>query len=112
MSRIEQVNELIRSELANLINQEVVLNNCLITVCYVNCSPDLSSAKIGISVLPDKYSNLATKELKKNSSQFTNILKKKTKLRRIPRFNWEIDLTEKNATEVEKLLEQIKREEE
>ena len=108
MSRINQINELLRSELANLINQEIKLDNGLITVSYVDCSADLKNAKIAISVLPDNQFGTALKKLKQHSSQFCQVLKKKLNLKNIPRFNWIIDDTEKNAAEIEKVLEQIK----
>lgn len=108
MSRIDQINELLRSELANLVNQEINIDNGLITICYVDCSRDLKNAKIGISVLPSNLSGTALKKLRKNSSQFCQILKKKLNLKNIPRFNWIIDDTENEATEIEELLDKIK----
>lgn len=108
MSRIEQINELLRSQLANLINQEVNLENGLITVSYVECSPDLRYAKIGISVLPENLTGSALKKLRQSSNQFSRDLKKELNLKYIPRFNWVIDNTEKNAAEIEKTLAKIK----
>ena len=107
MSRIIQVNELLKGELANLISQEIPLSNGLVTVCYVDCSPDLKNAKVGVSVLPYNLSGKILKKLKKHSSQFCKILKKKLNLRHIPRFNWIIDSTERNAMEIEKVFKQI-----
>ena len=107
MSRINQINELLRSEIANIINQEIRLNNGLITVCYVDCSADLKNAKIGISTLPDNLSKIALKKLKKHSSQFCQTLKKKLNLKYIPKFNWIIDETEKNAAKIENMLNEI-----
>ncbi|MFH1522331.1 MAG: ribosome-binding factor A [Patescibacteria group bacterium] len=111
MSRIEQVNELIKSQLAKLVNQEVVIEGCLITISYIDCSLDLKNAKIGVSVLPEKFSGSALSALRKNSSRFSNSIKKKTKLRHIPRFRWLIDTTEKKAWEIEELFKKIKEEE-
>lgn len=108
MSRINQINELLRGELANLINQEITIEDGLITVSYVNCSPDMRNAKIGVSILPDRLFGSALKELKKHSSRFYQILKKKLNLKYIPKFHWVIDNTEKKAAEIEKILEQIK----
>lgn len=110
MSRIDQVNELLKAELASLINREITIENSLVTISYVDCSPDLSSAKIGISVLPEKYFGTVLEQLRKSSSQFTSILKKKLSLKTIPKFNWVIDKTEKEARSIEEVLEQIKNE--
>lgn len=106
--RIKQVNELLRGELARLISQEIQLPGGLITVCYVECSPDLKEAKIGISVLPDNLSKIALQKTERRSSHFCQILKKKLSLKYIPKFTWLIDETEKNAAKIEEILKQIK----
>ena len=110
MRHIEQVNELLKEKLAELISQEVPVENGLITVAYVDCSPDLRNAKIGISVLPYKQSKRALERLKKQSSIFASLLKKETRLRKIPRFNWEADETQEKAGEIEEILRKIKEE--
>jgi len=64
MSKIPRYNELILEELAQAVNREVALPNTLITVTYVECSPDLKQAKVGISVLPDNLAGTALRKLK------------------------------------------------
>lgn len=86
------------------------MENGLITISYVDCSPNLSGVKIGISVLPFHLSESALKKLKKHSSVFSNILRKETRLRKIPRFSWELDETEERAGEIDKILGEIKEE--
>lgn len=104
MSRIDQVNELLKHELASLINEQVGLDGGLITVSYVDTSPDLRHAKIGISVLPEKFFGTALHELQKHTSAFSKELLKRTRLRQIPHLHWEADATEAKAAEIEKLL--------
>jgi len=111
MSRVEQINTILKHELANLISQEIPTPNFLITVMYVDCSPDLNNAKIGISILPDKFSGTALKKLRKHSSQFNKTLTRKLNIRKIPKFNWKIDPTEKEAGELENILAKIRRDE-
>ena len=111
MSRVDQINELLKHELALLISQEVFAPDFLITVSYVDCSPDLNNAKVGISVLPDKFSGTALEKLKKHSALFNKALNKKIKIRRIPRLSWKIDTTEKEAAELEDVLAKIREEE-
>ncbi len=110
MSRPEQVNELIKRNIADLINREVFLKDGLITVSFVDCSPNLERAKIGVSILPANLAGTALKILRGSSSLFTKTLKKKTRLRHIPKFDWVIDSTEEEASKIEKLLEEIKEE--
>ncbi|MDD5032449.1 MAG: 30S ribosome-binding factor RbfA [Patescibacteria group bacterium] len=109
MPQIERVNELIKRNIADLISKEVYLRDGLITVSFVDCSPDLERAKIAISVLPAHLAGTALKVLRGHSSLFSGILKKKTRLRHIPKFNWVIDSTEEEAAKIEKLLEEIKK---
>jgi ribosome-binding factor A len=110
--RIEQLNEQLKYELANLIIKEVALTNGLITVCFVNCSTDLKYAKIGISVLPEKFGPSVLKKLRKLSHLFSGQLRHKLKIRQIPHFNWVLDITESQAAKIEEVIKQIKEEEE
>ncbi len=108
--RLEQLNEQLKNELANLIVREVPLDNGLITVSYVACSPDLKYAKVAVSVLPEKYAGTALAGLRRHSSSFSQSLKRKLKIRQIPHFNWILDTTESKAAEIEKVIKQIKEE--
>ncbi|MEK7557659.1 MAG: 30S ribosome-binding factor RbfA [Patescibacteria group bacterium] len=110
--RIEQLNEQIRNELANLISRNLPMNDALITVCYVDCSPDLKQAKIVVSVMPANVTGTALKKLKKLSGFFNQSLAKKIKIRQIPRFHWIIDRTEEKASDLEKIFKQIEEENE
>lgn len=107
MSRIDKINELLRIELANLINREGLLHEGLITIIYVDTSPDLNRAKIGISVLPDKFAGTALKKLRANTSSFSNSLKKKLKIKTIPKFTWIFDNTEREAEKIEEIFKII-----
>jgi len=108
MARPEQVNELIRKELADLINKEVAFEGALLTVTFVDCSKDLRDATIGVSVLPSGLTGTALKKLRQNTGLLANALQKRTRLRHIPRFRWEIDATEEKAEGVEALLKKIR----
>lgn len=108
--RIEQVNHLLKEKLAGLISREIPMENGLITVIYVDCSPDLKNAKIGVSVLPFNLGEKTIEKLKKYNSLFSNILKKETRLHHIPKFHWVIDDTEEEAEKIEKVLAEIKNE--
>lgn len=108
--RIEQVNELIQEELALAIARDADIDNALVTISYVDCSPDLNIAKIGVSVLPDRFAGSVLDKLRRMSSHLSHILLKKTKLRHIPKFVWQNDVTERNAAVIEDVFKQIKEE--
>lgn len=108
--QIERLNEQLKKELANLIVKELPLANGLVTVCFVDCSTDLKHAKIGISVLPEKFGPSVLKKLSKLSGLFSRILKNKLKIRQIPKFHWVFDNTESEAAKIEAVIKQIKEE--
>ena len=108
--QIERLNEQLKEELANLIVKEVPLHNGLVTVCFVDCSTDLKYAKIGISVLPDKFGPSTLKKIRKLSGQFSRILRSKLKIRQIPKLNWVFDTTECEAAKIEEVFKQIREE--
>ena len=87
MSRLEKINEQLKRELSGLINRDIPMDEGLITITYVKCSPDLRYAKVAVSILPDKLYGSALKKLKKNTAPFSKELKKKLSLKFIPKFN-------------------------
>ena len=104
MSRMEQVNELLRSELAQSINQNVEFIDGLITITRVKCSPNLKEATIFVSVLPETMNGSALSALKKSNARISSSLTKNIKMKYIPRLNWKIDSTESEADELEKAI--------
>jgi ribosome-binding factor A len=107
MSKIDRVNDLILEELAQAVNREVAIENALITITYVECSPDLKQAKIGFSVLPDNLTGTALRKLIAATSQLVGILRTRTKMRKLPHLIWEFDATEKEASKIERLIAEI-----
>lgn len=106
-TRMNRVNELLRAELAQLINQNISLQNGLITITQVKCSPDLKNATVMVSVLPDNITGTALKKLRQNSTILRNQLKTKVKLKYIPRLNWRLDPTERQADELEQVIKDL-----
>jgi ribosome-binding factor A len=104
MSKIVRINKLLQSELATVLNREAIIEGALITVAYVECSPDLKQARIGISVLPDRLAGTALRKLKASTHILVANLKDKLKLRRLPKFVWEFDNSERRASEIEQLI--------
>lgn len=104
MSKLDQVNELIKINLAEAISREIGIPNALVTITFVECSPDFKYARVGFSVLPENLTGTTLRTLQKNSSNLAGILAKKTKLRRLPHFNWVFDATEKEASKLERYI--------
>lgn len=110
MSKIAQVNELLHRELAISVNQVLEWPEVLITIIYVDCSPDLQTARIGISVLPDKLAGTALKKLKAASGRFAKMISQNTRLRKAPKLWWEFDDTERKAAELDEIFLKIEEE--
>ncbi len=111
MSKVERINDLILEELAIAVNREVGIENALVTITYVECSPDLKQAKIGFSVLPDKLAGTALRKLNAATSQLVGILRARTRMRKLPHLVWEFDATEREAGKIERLIADINKNE-
>ncbi|MFA6171429.1 MAG: 30S ribosome-binding factor RbfA [Patescibacteria group bacterium] len=110
MRKIEQVNEFLLRELSLIISRELPLEDGFISISSVKCSPDLLSAKVKVLVLPDHKAGTALKKLRGHSSMFAKILQKKIRFHHIPKFNWIIDPSGREADEMESLFNEIKNE--
>lgn len=110
MASVDRINDLILEEAAMAINREVRIEDSLITITYVQCSPDLKTARIGFSVLPDKLAGTAMRKLEASTSELVAVLRKRTKLRKIPKITWEFDATEREASKIEKLIKEANEE--
>lgn len=105
--RLDQINELLRGELASAASGGLELDGCLVTILYVKTSPDLKNATVGISVLPENMTGSALKELRRRGGAFGRELGKKMKIKKIPRFNWVIDKNIRRAQEIEDCIKDI-----
>lgn len=107
MAKTDRINDLILEELASAVNREVGIEGALITITFVECSPDLKQARVGFSVLPDHLVGTALRKLTSSTSQLVGILRNRVKLRKLPRLIWEFDATEKEASKIERLIASI-----
>ena len=94
--RQKKFNSLLQKELAILLQNYIRRgsnSNLIISVTKVYITPDLSLAKIYISVFPSNKSLLVNKNLEKNSSKIKYDLSQKLKnhIRKIPELNFILD---------------------
>lgn len=111
MSKVPRLNEILREELAAAVSREVGLPNALITITYVECSPDLKQAHVGFSVLPDNLAGTALRHLSSATGGLVRVLRSRIKLRQMPHLIWEFDATEREASKIEKLIAEVNEEE-
>ncbi|MFA6255424.1 MAG: 30S ribosome-binding factor RbfA [Patescibacteria group bacterium] len=108
--RLSQINELIRSELNQLLLTELEFPpGCLVTIVRVETSRDLRHAKVWLSVMPTYYIKKVLIKLKSRIGHLQFLLNKKLATKPLPRLNFAIDDTESKAQEIEQLLDQIRK---
>ena len=77
----------------------------LVSITSVAVSPDLSSARISITVMPEQHESTVLRGLQSANGRFRQEIQRTTRLRRIPRLSFEIDKTLKRQAAIESLLE-------
>jgi len=107
MPKTGRINDELLHGLAEVVNRAVALPEALVTIAYVDCSPDLKSAKVGFSVLPDKLAGTALRKLQSSTGEIVSLLRGRLRLRRFPHLVWEFDATEREAEKIERLIADI-----
>lgn len=102
-----QINEILRSGLAQLVEERLELPGVLVTIVAVKSEPDLKFAEVFVSILPEKFTGTALEALRKHSAGFAKALSKRTKLRSVPHFSWLVDNTEVKAAEIDELFKNL-----
>ncbi|PID83173.1 hypothetical protein CSB11_02405 [Candidatus Campbellbacteria bacterium] len=100
--RQKRVSELIRQIASDFINTETNKTS-LITVTHVDVAPNLSQAVLFVTVFPESAEESALNFLKRKRSEIKHAVKKNTKMKRIPFFDFEIDQGEKNHQKIEEI---------
>jgi ribosome-binding factor A len=106
--RMVKVNELILQQLGTVIAEELEFPEALITILAVDTSPDLKHAKVFISILPDSQVEIVTRKLNNAVKLLQKELAGKISLRSLPRLQFIYDDTEKQAEEIDRLLDSLK----
>ncbi|MDD5732080.1 MAG: 30S ribosome-binding factor RbfA [Patescibacteria group bacterium] len=112
MSRIDQINELIKQELGKIILTEIEFDpGVMVTIMAVDTSVTLETATIWISIFPENKSGSALEVLNKRIGELQKLLNRKLALRFVPKIQFKIDKSEKYASEIGEVFKQIEGEE-
>lgn len=76
----------------------------LITVTDVAVSKDFQKATIFVTVFPEQKQNAGIDFLKRQRREFKQFIKNKTRLGRIPQFDFQIDLGEKSRQRIDEII--------
>jgi ribosome-binding factor A len=102
-----KVEEQLKRLAATFIEREAEKNS-LITVTYIDASPDFKNATIYISVLPDKQAESALNFCKRKMTDFKNYVKENMRISTVPFFDVKLDMGEKNRQRIEELEKEHK----
>jgi ribosome-binding factor A len=105
MNRVDRINELIRTTVAEIIAREVELPlGNFVTVVKVDTSRDLRYARVFVSVFPEKKFGKTLEVLRKKLFLIQGALNKKLHMKPLPRIEFVADKTEAEADKIEKIL--------
>ncbi|MGM5630891.1 30S ribosome-binding factor RbfA [Apibacter raozihei] len=107
-NRQKKINQLLQEELAEIFRKQSadIGQGILISTTGVKVSPDLGTAKVYLSIFPQKYRDPLMKEITALQSQIRKILGKKLakQLRQIPELSFYLDTTLDDVEKIERAL--------
>lgn len=106
-TRVSRINRLLQKELSDLFRiQTSSTKGTIITVTSVNISPDLSIARIRLSIFPDNKAEELIKNIKDNTYAIRFDLGNRVgkQLRKIPELSFFIDDSLEYMERIDKLL--------
>ena len=104
--RQEKVVSLLTELTASFIQQEAN-HDPMITVTKVTTSPDLKRATIHITTLPEGKEEAALVFLKRYGRELRNYVKKRSKLKHIPHFDFSLDHGERHRQHIDEISRRI-----
>lgn len=106
------MNEHIRDLLGKLLEREIAFRaGVLVTVVGVDTSKDLRYTRASVSVFPESASGYAMQTLSHEQRVLERSLHRELATRPLPRLEFILDTTERDAAVVERLLRTIRTEE-
>lgn len=107
--RIQQVNQLIKKELSQIILKEIEFPfGVLVTLTRVETTKDLKESNIWISALPEEKLKNVLEILNKNIYILQQKLNKRLKMKPLPKLKFLEEKKTKEAGRIEEILEEIK----
>lgn len=108
--RMEKVNDLLQSEIADLIHRRVkhpVLQNAMITFTRVEVAADLGTARVYVSVMEGSDEPEVLEALARTEPFLHRALVKLLHMRRVPRLRFLPDHSMEEADRISMLLRQV-----
>ena len=108
--RIERINFTIRKELGTLLTENIndPRFSIMTSITNVDTSPDLSNAKIYVSIFGEESERISSMEaLYSASNRLRILLSKKIKIRKIPKLNFFLDNNLNYSSEMNELIDNV-----
>lgn len=109
-NRQQKINRLLQRELGEIFRVEMqpYFPGIMMTVTFIRITPDLSVARVNLSLFPDQHKEETLKKIKAHTAEIRGILGQRVRnqLRIIPRLEFFIDDTLDRVERIEELLKQ------
>lgn len=105
-----KINELIGQQLGQVISRVVEMPDIFVTITRVTTSADLKYSTVYVSVMPDNKLDYAVNKLNLLSRRLRGELAEKVVLRSLPRLEFRSDISGREASDIDALLDRIKEE--
>ena len=106
--RLQKLESLLRSEVGANLERELELPpNTLLTITSVTVLPDLSQARLGVSILPVDRSQRIFKLLAAKAPNLQQLANRRLRLYRVPKLSFYLDDSLAEADRIERLLNNL-----
>ncbi len=108
--RVQQVNQLIKQELSQIILKELDLpKDVLVTLTRVEVVPNLSVSRVYISCLPENSLDKTIKDLNNRIYDIQQKLNKRLNMKNVPKIIFSKEKETIEAGKIEEILEKLKK---
>jgi ribosome-binding factor A len=105
-TRQQKINSLLQKDLAEILNRDMIIPNTMISVTRVNITPDMSIARVNLSIFATKEKADALKKIQTKKSEIRHLLGERVKnqLRIVPDLQFFIDDSLDRIERIDELL--------
>lgn len=106
--RIVRINELMRQEIANVVQKDFEFSDALVTINAVEISPDLRDGCVYVGIIGSAIGQKKALELlEKGRVDIQAQVSKRVKLRLTPKLRFQQDTSAERATDILKVLDDL-----
>ena len=104
--RLERVRELIKRELSEIVTREIDFRASLVTIQFVDVTPDLKHAHVHVSVIGSPaQQGSAIAKLNEHRVLLQHLMSKRVILKYTPRLHFELDDSVEHSVHINKILD-------